>query len=394
MASSENSTESSYTASGLFRFNHNEKMVKTKQDVIKHQDGNVHAYQSLERGKRDRLKPEDGDELLVLTMANGKSVLYRQNVRIDEGGTTPKWSLQSKEKELLNLQPGDVTHSWVTIPVNFSEYTEIQQRLATADDHGVGAGDPTSLVAQNGSWLFLRDRTLPEGKASDGVSGKVKIHKEPYREYLNIDDGDILIMNVVKGDTEIPFHANIVDNGKGFTIPQTVRCALELEPGDEVSLWVHTQSVVKNIDQSMASDIINSDYINSDAAHGQMRMSHNTTEDHLDAHAEETSAEQTAHEGHTPHVLVGERTDEEWSAHLIGPDGELACGTQYQDAIPDHDGDYRDRWCIECLCHAPETEINQDALTEFFKNKFDIDIAADPPYELDITEMQTLLQSL
>lgn len=233
----------------LFRFNHDLVMFPAKEQEAKRKsNGDIQTSVPLSKEVRDGLGISPDDQFLVLVATDDRSVIAQRG---GFHGDSKVWTFETEFQEALQLEDGDQFDIHPALLDNITPIGEPadpapQRKLPSAGNerYPLSGPDPTG-----GTWLFIeRKRFKQKDNVSDGVEGRVHVRTRdtPYRQFLNWpDQGDIKVLAEHDGKS-IEFEASLIgDDGEAFTFPIKQRQKLGLDPGDEVDIFIDTQSVVE-----------------------------------------------------------------------------------------------------------------------------------------------------
>lgn len=242
------------------KFDHSEVMKHYRQRAKKASDcDRIHPSQTIERAHREAFALENNDKILLIVYTKSHSIITTKEIRVtnedDERRSSSDWAFTSKEMSILNLEPGDIINRWFT-PLSWVKKPKQPRKHAQQNLPSTTTGgeflDPT-----RGTWLFVRDQDMLEGRASDGIDGSVRIrtNKPPYGKYLDLPTEEPVTIKAVHEDTEITFDRTLNGNGGSFTIPIDKRRELGVSPGDAVRFYISTNSIIKAIKQENGEEI-------------------------------------------------------------------------------------------------------------------------------------------
>lgn len=232
----------------MFKFNYKQVMLYYDQEVkVKSNETQIHASQTVTRDHHKELNAEDGDELLILAYTDEYSVITKQPIRVvgdDPENGSPDWTLESDIRDRLHITPGQKLKRWFTNVANVTPPTDPQplpqRNLIT---NGGGEADPT-----NGTWLHASTQQLSDSTHSrDNVDGNISLRKtdSPYRQYLLLPTETELTFKAEFDEKSVEFSRTLKGNGSGVTLPINEREYLGVEPGNEVEVYIDTQSLVE-----------------------------------------------------------------------------------------------------------------------------------------------------
>ena len=395
------------------KFDHSEVMKHYRQRAKKASDcDRIHPSQTIEQAHRESFGLKNSDKILLIVYTKSHSIITTKEVRVtnedDDRTSSSDWAFTSQEMSVLNLEPNDIINRWFT-PLNWVKKPKqpqkhAQQNLPSNTTTGE-IRDPT-----RGTWLFVRDQNMLEGRASDGIDGSVRIrtNKPPYGKYLDLPTEEPVKIKAVRKDTEITFERTLNGNGGSFTIPidkrrelgvstNSIIKAIKREKGETITndedneaveigeepmdSWSRTED--PDIPRAVKSSETKNDSITTSGESENDTSRVTDEENKTGSELEESSSTQTpeqdpetitaADDELTEVLLQSERQLEEWPIHIVtSPDSETTISGESisSNVHTQHVNEFGTGYCGECLLTAAVAHSDEYAtlLVEAIKN--------------------------
>lgn len=374
----------------LFTFDHNEKMVSRTVE-LDDEDASI----PVPEGLQDAVVFDSEMELLTLLSDGERSILFRSSISNPQ---SPKIRLDWETLTTAGISPQTHVTYWVTIPTKVDEICFTEGEIVLSDGVSGDVGDPTG-----GTWLFVADTELRKSADDAYVRGGVTLKKALYQRYIDYTGKQDLRVRVTNGGEQTTFTGNVHKDRKKVNVKKGVREELGVSKSNRrVQVWLDTKAITRDGDDTpplqtdegaegksghkehtvtSGSDTI-SQSANSipdgggsvsdeqpDTSHPPHNESGNhgrsgetvTTEpeDHTTSTDTDTvtasAIEASVNPDFIPVVLLDddERTQEDWQAHYMRPDGSLLCEKEYSGMVKDPEGDHYSDVCRACALSEP-----------------------------------------